>query len=324
LLGWLVLNLLARTSADPWLALSSAALLALPAGSILLRPPLTRVQAHLHATSRVAVGQSVEVVVRFTNAGSRLTPPVRWSHEHLAFARVEVDVPELQPGQSTQVTVLREALARGVHPSGTARLTSSAPFGLLRWSRTHEVQGPPVIVHPVTSTAKARLDGGIGTATESSVPVPGSGMEVLDLRPWRPGDARREVSARASARHGRPVVLQRERDAGRSLVVLAVGGGRGAAWEAAVSAAASITLTALWDGNPPVVLADPPPGRLDSTGVLDFFAGVDAARPLRQADLRTAVQRAGRGGTILLLAPAEAVPAVRAATAGCRLEVLGG
>src|SRR5690348_7777117 len=88
LLGWLVLNLLARTSADPWLALSSAALLALPAGSFLLRPPLRRVEAHLHASGRVAVGQQVEVVVRITNTGSRLTPPIRWSHEHPAFTPV--------------------------------------------------------------------------------------------------------------------------------------------------------------------------------------------------------------------------------------------
>lgn len=326
LLGCVVLNLLSRTSADPWLALASAALLALPVASVLLRPPLGRLESHLRAPLRVVVGQQVEVVIRVTNAGPRLTPPAVWRHEHPAFSAVGLPVPELGPGESVTVTVSRQALLRGVHHGGPATVESRAPFGLLRWKHRHEVTGPPVIVHPVTSSAAVPLDGGSGSASETSVPVPGAGTEVLDLRPWRPGDARREVSARASARHGRPVVLQRERDVGQSLVVLVAGGGRGSGWEASVSAAASITLQALWDGRPPVVLGDPPPGRIDSTGVLDFFAGVDNIGPLRQADIKAAVQRAGRGGRLVLLAPPATAGPVRsaAAAAGCRLEVLGG
>ena len=150
-------------------------------------------------------------------------------------------------------------------------------------------------MHPVTDPGGRPPIGGAATATNRSVPVPGSGLEVLDLRPWRPGDARREVSARASARHGRPVVLQRERDAGPALVVLAAGGGRGAAWERAVSAAASAALAALGAGHPPLVLADPPPGRIDSVGLLDFFAGLDEVGPLRGVDIRNAMHAGGAG-----------------------------
>lgn len=321
LIGCVVLNLLARTSADTWLALASAALLALPVASALLRPPLARLEPQLRAPQRVVVGHEVEVIVRIRNAGTRLTPPVTWRHEHPAFSPLELSVPELEPGATVEFIVQRQALARGVHHSGTATAASTAPFGLLQWTQAHEVAGPPVIVHPITSTALSRLDGGSGASTESSIPVPGAGVEVLDLRPWRPGDARREVSARASARHGRPVVLQREREAGDSLVVLVGGGGRGPAWERAVSAAASICLKALWEGRPPVVLADPGPGRIDSVGLLDFFAGVDAVGPVRQADIAQAVRR---GGAIVLLAPPEARDHVLRAAAGCRIEVLSG
>lgn len=323
LLGCVVLNLLSRVSADPWLALASSALIALPFAALLLRPCI-RLEAHLQAPRRVVAGQQVDVVVRISNPGRRSTAPALWRHEHPALSALEVAVPELAPGASIERLVSRQALSRGVHSSGVATTASSAPFGLFRWTAQHLVQGPPVIVHPVTSTALTRLDGGSALATQSSVPVPGAGFEVLDLRPWRPGDARREVSARASARHGRPVVLQRERDAGQTLVLLATGGGRGPGWESAVSAAASLTLQALWDGHPPVVLADPAPGRVDSIGLLDFFAGVDAAAPLTQQAISSAIQLAGRGGTIFLLAPPEARGPVLAAATGCRVEVIGG
>ncbi len=153
----------------------------------------------------------------------------------------------------------------------------------------------------------------------------GTGTEVLGLRPYRQGDSLRHISARASARHGRPVVLERERETGPSLVLLATGGGSGEGWERAVATAAALTLAAVREGTAPLLLADPAPVRLDATGVLDFFAGVDAAGPLRAEDLRTAAAACGPGGTLLLLAPAGATEQharVRAVAPGVRVQVL--
>ena len=324
LLGAVVLNFLSRTSADPWLALASAALIALPVASFVLRPSLRALDIQHRGPLRVLTGEAFDLEVVVANTGARDTPPMRWRHEHPALSPVEVMVPALAPGERVAIPIRRQALRRGVHASAPGRLTTTAPFGLLSWSRPHQPSDRPLIVHPVTTAGGPLLDGGDATATDRSVPVPGAGLEVLDLRPWRPGDARREVSARASARHGRPVVLQRERDAGPSLVVLAAGGGHGPAWEQAISAAASSAVAAVNAGHPPVVLADPPPGRLDAVGLLDFFAGIDAVGPLRSVDIRNAVQRAGHGGTVLLLSPVIS-PAARAAAAqtGCRLVVLG-
>jgi uncharacterized protein (DUF58 family) len=324
LLGAAVLHFLARTSADPWLALASAALVALPLASFAFRPALQGLEIRHAGPHRVVTGTSVELVVVVRNTGDRETPPVRWQHEHPALSPIELAIPGLLPGEQVELPAQRQALRRGVHHPVPGRLTTAAPFGLLSWSRPHLPHDLPLIVHPVTAAGRV-LDGGAPTATDRSVAVPGAGLEVLDLRPWRPGDSRREVSARASARHGQPVVLQRERDAGPSLVVLAAGGGSGPSWEQAVSAVASSALAAVQAGHLPVVLADPQPGRLDATGLLDFFAGVDAAGPLRPGDVRTAAQRVGRGGTLLVLTPRGTEPglAAAAAAAGCRLEVHG-
>lgn len=325
LVGALVLNLLARTSGVTWLALGSGAVLALPVVSLLLRPQLAGLRVEQRPPARAVVGEQVEVSLRVHNTGRRESPPATWRHDHPGLTPVEVALPALAPGAATEAVVTREALARGIHTGGSAVVTTTAPFGLLRWTRTDSAEGTPLIVHPVTTATGHRLDLGQGLAAERSVPVPGAGTEVLDLRPWRPGDARREVSARASARHGKPVVLQRERDAGPSLVVLVAGGGRGPAWERAISSLASRCLAALREGRPPVVLADPPPGRVDALGLLDFFAGVDAAGPLRSRDVELARRRAGRGGTIVVLAPAGGAEPVRAAAAGAgiRVEVHG-
>lgn len=332
LLAAVVLDLLARTSADSWLALASAALLALPIVSVLLRPPLTALSLDQQLPQRVAVGDQVDVVVTLRNSGARPTPPVEWQHVHPGLSPATVDFPALGPGESTEVLISREAVARGVY-AGRSRgerstLFTTAPFGLLRW-RARRPVGGTVIVHPVTGQRALRELGLSDALASRSIPVAGTGTEVLALRPWRPGDARRDVSARATARHGRPVVLQRERDAGPALVVLAEGGGHGPRWEEAVSAAASLALAALREGRPPLVVADPGPTRLDAQGLLDFFAGVDGAAELSDGDVHEAARRIGRGGTIVLLVPPSAVERIAAVSSlararGCRLEVLGG
>jgi hypothetical protein len=137
---------------------------------------------------------------------------------------------------------------------------------------------------------------------EIPLSIPGTGTEVLGLRDWRSGDSARSVSARATARHGRPLVLERERQAASGLVLIAGGPGTGPSWEAAVSQAASLALEALADGTMPVLLGPPPPSRLDRTGLLDWFAGVDRVRGLSR-EAMTAAVRAAAGGTLVVLVP---------------------
>lgn len=325
-----VLNLLARTSADPWLALASAALLVLPVVSLVLRPRLRDLAVEQRQLAPVAVGEQVEVLVRVRNTGRRWTPPARWQQRHPGLSPAELDVPALAPGQVHEQVLSRTATARGVYQGRVRRelttLSTTAPFGVLRWTAPAEAAGL-LVVHPVTTRAAVREAGLSLALTSRSVPVAGAGTEVLGLRHWRPGDALRDVSSRATARHGRPVVLQRERDAGPSLVVVAEGGGEGPGWEQAVSAAASLALAALVDGRPPMLVAAPAPSRVDALGLLDFFAGVDGTGPLSDGQVTSALRRVGRGGTVALLAGSEERGRhlqQLARAAGCRVEVLRG
>ncbi len=322
LLTALVLYLLTVASGVAWLALGSAAALALPVTSLLVRPQLAGLEVVLVLPHRVTVGDLVAPELRVRNTGGAGVPATEWACEHPALGPLGAALPRLAPGEQVRVALSAVAEQRGVHEAAPAQLSTSAPFGLLRWSRDVPPSGA-LIVHPRTTQVHALEAEGAPTAAERSVPVAGMGSEVLGLRPYRQGDSLRHVSARASARHGRPVVLERERETGPSLVLLATGGGAGEAWERAISTAAALALAALREGTAPLLLADPAPGRLDPVGVLDFFAGVDGAGPLRAEDLRKAVAACGPGGTVLLLAPAGATEQhARARAAGARVVVL--
>lgn len=336
LLAALVLDLLTRVTGDAWLALGSAAALGVPLAALVLPPRLAGLQWQLVAPARVVAGEQVVVRLVLRNDGRVATSPVALRHEHPGLVPLDVEVPALAPGEQRQVAAVRTALRRGVHTGGVATLSTTAPFGVVRWSQRRD-EPVTVVVHPVTAPARTAWADGGAAAAERSVAVAGSGTEPLGLRPWRQGDSARAVLARASARHGRPVVLERERESGPALVVLAAGGGAGERWEQAVSAAASLALAALRDGVVPHLLCAPPAAaaatpllaarrQADAAAVLDFFAAVDAAGPLRQADLAAAARRAGRGGRlVLLLPPGAGTGAARtAAAAGCHVEVLGG
>ncbi len=330
--GALVLNLVARTSTSPWLALASAAVLVLPAVSVVLRPGLRQLVLEQRQTSRVVAGQQVEVRVTLRNTGRRASPPVVWTHQHPAFSDVELELPGLLPGEQHEHQVQRTALRRGVFTNGErgerSTLSTTAPFGVIRWTVICPPRGE-VIVHPLTNVTPVRQAGLSAALSSHSVATAGTGTEVLGLRHWRQGDSLREVSARATARHGRPVVLQRQRDAGPALVILAEGGGFGQEWERSVAAAASLALVALEVGQPPWIVAEPPPQRRDALGLLDFFAGVDAASQLTDPQITAAARRVGRGGTLALLTPPTEVTRIRhvqtvARAAGARCEVLDG
>ncbi len=314
-----LLNVLTRTSGITWLALGSAAALALPLTSVFLRPRLDRLSVTLLLPARVTAGDVVTAELRIRNGGSTSTPACRWQLDHPGLGKVEAHVPALAAGEETRLPLETQASQRGIHVPGAATVSTAAPYGMVLWTLELPVDARPLVVHPVTNGARGLRGEGSLTASDRSVPVAGAGTEVLGLRPWQQGDSARHVNARASARHGRPVVLERERDSGPSLVVLAVGGPSGPAWERAVSTAASRCLWALREGSPPVVV--PAPQRLDAVGLLDAFAGLDNRTSPAAEDIRRALQAAGRGGTMVLLSPHEQVRSA-AAAAGVRLEVL--
>ncbi len=323
-----VLHLLARITGVAWLSLAAGACLALPVAALLLRPRLDRLEVRSDPV-QARVGDRVELRLLVRNTGTRPTPALRLTDRGPGLSPVVLAVPPLRGGGEVSAVLTRTAQGRGRRAASGVELLTLAPFGLLRTVRTVEVPGPFVIA-PRRVPAAELVAGGQGEGGASR-PVAGLGTEVLGLRAWRPGDGARAVAARATARHGRPVVLERERDTGPSVVLLCAAAGSGAAWEAVLEASCAVAEEAVRRGRPPVLLATglAPPERPGLGAVLDWHARLDEAAPLDTATLDRAVRAAGPGGAVVLLAPPslgpDRVATVRrsCAAAAARLTVLG-
>ncbi len=126
---------------------------------------------------------------------------------------------------------------------------------------------------------------------------------MLGLRPWRAGDGAAAVSARASARHSRPVVLERERESGPRLVIVCTGALSGPLWEATVERSCALVEQAVREGRVPVLLANglPVPGRPDRQAVLDWHAALDRCGPPDAATLSAVRRAAGPAGAVTVL-----------------------
>jgi uncharacterized protein (DUF58 family) len=296
-----VLYLLARLAGGSWLVLATCAALVLPLVALLLLPRLDGLRLRIEPEARGLPGRPLVVVHSIRNGGRRSTSPCHVRDDGAGLSEVLLAVPSLRPGEEVSVRLERTALRRGVFDGGRATASSTSPLGLLRLTRDVAVDGR-LVVHPSVGPTRGVLGALAHLAGEVPMARPGAGTEVLGLRDWRSGDSARSVSARATARHGRPLVLEREREAGSGLVLIAGGPGSGTAWETAVSHAASLCLEALADGTVPLLFGPPPPARLDRTGLLDWFAGVDRVRGL-SAEAMTAAVRAAAGGTLVVLVP---------------------
>lgn len=324
-----VLNLLTRVTGDAWLALGSAAAIALPLVSLLLRPSLGNLAVELKGPHSILAGTALEQSVVVTNTGRITSPPVSWRAAAPGLDPVELEVPGLSPGRSFEAALVRGAPSRGEYGGEVVTLTTTAPFGVLRWIREVPSTGH-VLVHPRTDRGRALRPGRGRTGELGSSAVAGAGLEILGLRPFRPGDSSRAISQRASARHGRPVVLEREHEqhVGPGLVVIAAGGTVGATWEQHVSDAASVALAALREGRPVTLLsgAGGPqvPRATDPSAVLDFFAAVDRAGRLDVDEVRRAMRAVQPGGTCLFLRGQHAgLEPAKLGALDVHLEVLG-
>ena len=326
LAGAAVLHQLARITGGAWLALGSGALLALPIAALLLRPRLDGVQV-VAAPLHLRRGSSGEQAVTVRNAGRRPSPPLRLTDGTPGLEPAIVAVPALAPGASVSALLVRVAVARGWSPEADVVLESSAPLGLVRVRRSLRVAGP-FVVAPAPAAAPVVQAGGEGAGDASSA-VSGHGTEVLGLRPYRPGDSATTVHARASARQGRPVVLERERETGAAVVIFCPQQGRGPEWEQVVERSCALAEQAVREGRPPRLLAAglTAPVRPSAAAVLDWHAALDGAQPVDARTRAEALRAAAHGGALVMLVVPGARPTEElqrdAAAAGARLVLLG-
>ncbi|GAA5093385.1 DUF58 domain-containing protein [Microbacterium yannicii] len=241
---------------------------------------------------RVVAGDDVagEIVVR--NDGHRLSLPGRIDIP-VGAGLVEFGVPLLRPGHSISQPLDIPGLRRGIVTVGPATTVRSDPIGLLR--REHAFEDVhQVFVHPRTTALPSTSAGLIrdleGNPTRRLVDAD---MSFHAIREYVPGDSRRQIHWKSTAKTGRLMVRQYEESRrSRMAVVLGVAEAEYAdadEFELAVSCAASLGLRAVHDARDvQIVVGSEIPrvvrGRLRAIRhipapaprpLLDGFSGVD-------------------------------------------------
>ncbi|MFT4214384.1 MAG: DUF58 domain-containing protein [Microbacterium sp.] len=241
---------------------------------------------------RVVAGSPAEAIVTVRNSGRRTALPGRIDVP-VGSGLVEFGVPLLRPDASSQQTLELPPQPRGIVRIGPATTVRTDPLGLLR--REHAFEDVhDLYVHPRTVSVPSTSAGLIrdldGAPTRRLVDAD---MSFHAIREYAPGDSRRQVHWKSTAKTGRLMVRQYEESRrSRMAVVLGLADSEYAGadeFEMAVSAAASLSLRAVRDARDLdiIVGAEIPRvvrGRLRAIRhigagaprvVLDGFSGVD-------------------------------------------------
>lgn len=201
---------------------------------------------------RVVAGQEVRGAITVRNAGTKPALPGRIDLP-IGDGIVEIAVPLLRSGAEHSDDIVIPAEKRGIIEVGPARTVRGDPIGILRRERTWDdvftlYIHPKTTVIPSTSTGYIRdLEGNPSTRIVSD------DLSFHAIREYVPGDSRRQVHWKSTAKTGQLMVRQYE-ETRRSQMVIALATGddefRDAdEFELAVSAAASIGVRAIRDAR---------------------------------------------------------------------------
>ena len=174
------------------------------------------------AHERVVAGDGVtgEIVVR--NDGRRIALPGRLDIP-VGAGLVEFGVPLLRPGHTVAQPLEIPALRRGIVTVGPATTVRSDPIGLLRrehaFDDVHELY-----VHPRTTSIPSTSAGLIrdleGNPTRRLVDAD---MSFHAIREYAPGDSRRQIHWKSTAKTGQLMVRQYEESRRSRMAVVLVG-----------------------------------------------------------------------------------------------------
>lgn len=241
-----------------WIVAGLAALvllvLALP---FLLGRPAYAVDLGITA-QRVVAGSEVKGAVRVANIGRRTALPGRLELP-VGTGLVELALPLLRPGRDLARDLVVPAIRRGIITVGPVTAVRADPVGLLRreiaFDDVHDLYVHPRTV-PVPSTSVGLVRDLEGAPTRHLVD---SDVSFHAIRPYAPGDSRRQIHWKSTAKTGDLMVRQYEESRrSRIAVVLSCAADEYAdadEFELAVSAAASIAVQAIRDGRDLDVMA---------------------------------------------------------------------
>ncbi len=175
---------------------------------------LHNVAMELSAPRRVSLGNEVRFSVQLSNQGTVAHRDVvldgpylpwdgKWSGERPI-------VKELKGGATAQLTCTASFNARGEHLIEPFHAAAVAPFSLFYGpgvlsSSTRLLVVPRIapIARLTTPMVRKHQPGGVALASKT-----GESMDLLGVRPYRPGDPVRDLHARTWARTGKPSVRE--------------------------------------------------------------------------------------------------------------------
>ena len=201
---------------------------------------------------RIVAGHGVRATVSVRNAGRRAALPGRIDVP-VGAGLVEFGVPMLRAGAVSEHVLELPPQPRGIVRIGPATTVRSDPIGLLRrehaFDDAHELYVHPRTV-PVPSGSAGLIRDLDGSPTTRLVDAD---MSFHAIREYAPGDSRRQVHWKSTAKTGRLMVRQYEESRrSRMAVVLGLATaeyGTDAEFELAVSAASSLAVRAVHDAR---------------------------------------------------------------------------
>ncbi len=124
----------------------------------------------------------------------------------------------LRPGEVGQAFTMVRPTRRGPILSEGMQVVTAYPFGFARKTRVLEDQQrwwalPPIWKTPLLAS------GATERGFVAEVNRKGAGSELMGLRDWRPGDARRDVHWKVSARRGRLITREWQAEANQAVIV---------------------------------------------------------------------------------------------------------
>ena len=336
-----LLFLAGTTAQAGWLFVLAAGVIGLVVGSVLVRQNLNAASVERSTPARTRVGDQVRVGVTLFNTGKRRLPMLRVVDRFDAFDEIAASSDRLGPGESARIEQVRTALRRGRFESGAVTIRAGSPFGFMSTTRTLQVSSPVVVVPRWAELSSFPI------LEPSSIPFDvlherartGAGEEYMGVREYRPGDPRRAVHWRSTARAGHLVVREFEEEVASKVALVLAGSDTGvppeSAFESLVSATATVAIYAMQTGHPVEVSRydeDGSPIHIDGPdrySVLDWLAGAAPGEGSIERLASGALTRIGRRGTVVIFAPttgvtaAEVPHAVRAVqNAGSRVIVV--
>jgi hypothetical protein len=243
---------------------------------------------------RVVVGDRAMGRMVVTNTGARKLPPTRMELP-VGKGLAEFQLPAMAPGQEQEELFQVPTNRRAVIVAGPAESIRGDQLGLLRravrWADPVELFVHPKTVRLASSAAGLVRD----LEGQVSQKITNNDLAFHALRPYVPGDDRRYVHWRTSARIGQLMVRQFQETRRSQIIVVLPTSARFYAsedeFELAVSCAASIAGQVIRDGTQLDVVSESGPWRTRSvTSMLDSSCRLEFGRTAGFASLRDFVR----------------------------------